>query len=647
MSDKEESPEQAKAALDKVVQKLSTAPDLADDTTEKPAESASTEAASEKNSVAVPKEDAQTEKAVDEIMKMDGDDALQAQDEAAEVPTIMKTSKWERFKNWNAEWWHNPKKRWASIAVIMLVLAGVFAWPLTRYNILGLVLKSSVTVRAVDSKTGAPVSGAKVELSGKTAETQADGKATFKTNMGSGSLSVSKKYYTGYTHGELVQSDKNSFKATLVATGRQVKIKLVNKVTGAGVSGASVTAGGAKTKTDKQGLATLVIPSGADVQAAKITVAGYNTASVTLTADGNLAKNTFSLVPGGKIYFLSNLSGTIDVVKANLDGSDRQTVLAGTGKEDRGSTSLLASRDWKYLALLSKRAGDNASVYLIDTTNNDKLSTIDEGNANFSLVGWSGDRFVYQVTRNTVGFWQANHLAIKSFDPTTGHTLLLDQSQGSGTSANDYITQSFGSPYLMGDQIIYVKNWVATPANASQLGDKQAELDSIGADGSGHKVIKSFSGASGTQINYLLLQTILYEPEGLYLQFSDDTGSSYFKYDDSKVTPDTQLNDANFFETPYPTFLLSPSSNSTFWADQRDGKNTLFTGDQDAKTPKQIASLSDYNAYAWYTDNYVLVSKNSSELYIMGASGGTPLKITDYYKPTINYRGYGGGYGGL
>jgi hypothetical protein len=647
MSDKEESPEQAKAALDKVVQKLSTAPDLADDTTEKPAESASTEAASEKNSVAVPKEDAQTEKAVDEIMKMDGDDALQAQDEAAEVPTIMKTSKWERFKNWNAEWWHNPKKRWASIAVIMLVLAGVFAWPLTRYNILGLVLKSSVTVRAVDSKTGAPVSGAKVELSGKTAETQADGKATFKTNMGSGSLSVSKKYYTGYTHGELVQSDKNSFKATLVATGRQVKIKLVNKVTGAGVSGASVTAGGAKTKTDKQGLATLVIPSGADVQAAKITVAGYNTASVTLTADGNLAKNTFSLVPGGKIYFLSNLSGTIDVVKANLDGSDRQTVLAGTGKEDRGSTSLLASRDWKYLALLSKRAGDNASVYLIDTTNNDKLSTIDEGNANFSLVGWSGDRFVYQVTRNAVGVWQANHQALKSFDPTTGHTLLLDQTQASGNNGNDYVSQSIVSPYLMADQIVYAKNWNATYFNTSQLRGKQAELDSIGADGSGHKTIKSFSGDTDPQLSYLSLQTVLYEPDGLYIQFGDGNDYSYFDYDDGKVSPDTQLNDTNFYDTPYPTFLLSPSGNKTFWGDGRDGKTVLSTGDQDGKAPKQITSLSDYYPYGWFTDSYVLVSKNSSELYIMGKDGGTPLKITDYYKPTINYRGYGGGYGGL
>jgi hypothetical protein len=107
------------------------------------------------------------------------------------------------------------------------------------------------------------------------------------------------------------------------------------------------------------------------------------------------------------------------------------------------------------------------------------------------------------------------------------------------------------------------------------------------------------------------------------------------------------LSQDQFWSTPYPTYLLSPSSNQTFWTDQRDGKNTLFVGDNDAKNQKTIASLSGYNIYGWFTDNYLLVSKSSSELYVMPVAGGTPLKITDYYKPAINYQGYGGGYGGL
>jgi len=79
---------------------------------------------------------------------------------------------------------------------------------------------------------------------------------------------------------------------------------------------------------------------------------------VTVTTD-KVAANQFKLAPVGKVFFLSNAGGKIDVVSTNLDGTDRKVVLAGTGKEDRNNTVLLASSDWKYLALLSLRDGGN------------------------------------------------------------------------------------------------------------------------------------------------------------------------------------------------------------------------------------------------------------------------------------------------
>jgi hypothetical protein len=201
--------------------------------------------------------------------------------------------------------------------------------------------------------------------------------------------------------------------------------------------------------------------------------------------------------------------------------------------------------------------------------------------------------------------------------------------------------------YLIGSQVVYSKGWDAA-FDYYQLNAKQAELDSIGSDGSNHQVIKTFSVGSGTQTSDVGINTEPYEPDGLYIAWTlGGSGTQYYDYEDGKVTADTTMTDDAFYNTPYFTYLLSPSGNQTFWAAQRDGKNTLFTGDDDAKDPKQIASLSDYNAYGWYTDNYLLVSKSSSELYIMPVTGGTPLKITDYYKPAINYQGYGGGYGGL
>ena len=594
-------------------------------------------------------DDGETDKAVDDIMKKDGDDALKAQDEKAEKTTVKKLGAGERFKNAWSNWWGSPRKRWGTIGVLVVVLGVLGGVPFTRYTIAGVVLKGTVTVQALDSKTGEPVSGAAVSLGGKTAETDAAGKAKLQVNAGSKKLVVSKQYYTGVTQSELVTFSSNSYKVNLVALGRQVSIKVVNKLTGKAVANAVVSVQGGNTKTKADGTATVVLPSGATVQEANVSLDGYNTTKVSIFAAGDLAKNTFGVTPAGKLYFLSNLSGKLDVVKTDLDGGSRQTVIAGTGAEDRNSTSLLASRDWKYLALLSKRSNDSsASIFLIDTTQGDKLSTIDEGDANFSLVGWSGDRFIYTVDRNNVQGWQANRQALKSFDPVTGHTLVLDQTQGSGTGNQDYQGQLLYLPYLIGDQVVYAKNWQGY--GNSPLNGKSAELDSIGADGSGHKVVKTFAPdtyMSSFGYDSVSIDMRLYEPGGIYIDFAYNNQGSFYAYEDGKIASSTNVTADTFYQTPYPTYLLSPSGNSVFWSEQRDGKNTLFTGDNAAKSPKQVASLSDYNTYGWFTDDYLLVSKNSSELYVMPTSGGTPYKVTDYYKPNINYQGYGGGYGGL
>lgn len=588
------------------------------------------------------------DKAVDDIVRAEADDELKTQDEASYRPTVMKQGIWERFKNARAAWWGNPRKKWATIAAIVVVLGTVFAVPFTRYTILGLALRAPVTVQVVDSKAGSAVSGVRVAFGGTTAETDAEGKATLRPHTGPKTLQTSKQYYTSNNQQVLVtlSSSHNHFKVKLVALGRQVQVKVTNKITGKAVADAKITAGKSSAKTNQSGLATLILASGATTQSAEVALSGYNSTKVTITASGKLTKNTFAVTPAGELYFLSNRSGTIDVVKTNLDGTARQTVLAGTGSEDLQNTSLLASRDWKYLALLSKRSGDNASVYLIDTTNGDKLSTVDEGNADFSLVGWSGDRLVYKVDRSsTVSNWQANQQAVKSFDPTTGHTLLLDQTQASGTVESDYTKQYFGSVYLMDNQVVYTKNWDGGKNIA--LTDKQPELDTINGDGSNHHTVKTFESTNPVYAAPTV-ETSLYEPNGLYVQFQNDNQTEFYDYEDGKVSADTTMTLDKFYSTPYSTYLLSPSGNQTFWAEERDGKNAMLLGTADAKNPKQAASLSeDYNVYGWYTDNYLLVSKNSSELYVLSTNGGTPLKITDYYKPAINYQGYGGGYGGL
>ncbi len=435
----------------------------------------------------------------------------------------------------------------------------------------------------------------------------------------------------------------------LTATGRQVKISVANLINKKALSDVNISVAGITAKTDNLGQTTVVLPVGQPSQKATLSLDGYNDASVVVkVSDQTIAENNFSLTPVGKVYFLSKLSGKIDVVKTNLDGTDRQTVLAGTGKEDDHGTVLLASRDWKYLALLSRRAGSTPTLYLIDTAN-DSLKTVDEGNVDISLVGWSDNNFVYVLTRNGVQPWQNHGQALKSYNTTSKQLLTLDQTNGQGTNDSDYAQETYGQVYEIGQTVIYEKQWNSPYFNTATIANKTAGIYSIAASGTNAQTLKTFGYSDGKQT---YISSVPYLASQIYYSVIEKDVQSYLVYSSGKLSSKTGIADSfnNYYQNPI-TYLLSPSGNATFWAEERDGKNTLFIGDQNGSSGKQIATLSDYFTYGWYTDDYLLVSKNSSELYIMPKAGVTKdpdaIKITDYHKPAQNFYGYGGGYGGL
>jgi hypothetical protein len=154
--------------------------------------------------------------------------------------------------------------------------------------------------------------------------------------------------------------------------------------------------------------------------------------------------------------------------------------------------------------------------------------------------------------------------------------------------------------------------------------------------------------AAGTTPSYISLDERVKTPNTLTLHFYDGNSDKFYIYANGQVKDDPAGSNDTFFSADYHTYLLSPSGDSTFWSEPRDGKNTLFIGDEGGQGGKQVATLSDYNTYGWFTDSYLLVSKNSSELYIMDNGGKqAPIKISDYHKPALSFPGYGGGYGGF
>jgi hypothetical protein len=237
------------------------------------------------------------------------------------------------------------------------------------------------------------------------------------------------------------------------------------------------------------------------------------------------------------------------------------------------------------------------------------------------------------VNRLDVPFWQPKSYAVKSYSVDTKKVNTIDENQATGTDQYNYKKQLFTNIYITDKGLVYGTYW---PGGIS---GQQQEILTINDDGSGKKVLADYDSA---QIPYL--NAITYEPNGIYFGLA---ASKVVAVEDGALK-DAAISVTDFNQgTFYPTYLVSPASKYTFWYEPRDGKKTLLVGDINGKSSKTILNLGDYTAYGWYSDEYVLVSKNNSELYVLPRDGGTPLKISDYHKPNFNGAGYGYGYGGF
>lgn len=572
----------------------------------------------------------------------------QTSDDSASSALASDSKKPGRLRRILAGYWR--RKKWTlplTVVALLGLLAGV---PVTRYALAAYVVSQPVTVTVTDNTTKKPISSTDVTLEGKAYKTDKDGKVAFKdVKVGNHVLKVSKRYYKDETRQIFVPiSEGVDIAVNLVATGRQVPVVVVNKVSGKPLENVTLASVGTEVKTDKEGKAVIVLPADKADLPIKLSNGGFNELEARIkVTDQTVKENTFALTPSGKVYFLSRQSGKIDVVKTDLDGGNRQVVVQGTGKEEDRNTVLLASRDWKYLALLSKRDSGLAKLYLIETAT-DKMSEMDSGDASFQLSGWSDHDFVYVVNRNKVPVHQANRQAIKSFNADKKQILTLDQSEAGG-SPTVYKTQTFGNFILLKDKLVYTTEWSyadATCYGCTSLNDKSNSIRVVSANAANRKDVKSFEAYKTYS-----LYAIAYEPNEVYISVYygyPENKNLFFEYEaDSGSVKDLKLDGDDLYSLSYPTYLFSPTNKKTAWVEQRDGRQTFFVGDEHGENGKEVAKVDDGQVFGWYGDNYLLLSKKGSELYIMPAEGGTPFKVADYHKPQVTYRGYGGGYGGL
>jgi len=540
-------------------------------------------------------------------------------------------------------WWGNRKRRLAVFCIALLIVLGVlFAIPFTRYEIAGLFVKEQVTVTVVDSATSRPVSGVVVRIDGKETTTGAAGVGTVRVKPGDTKVSLSKQYYQSTSKSFTVPLSQKKLTVPILALGRQVPVKVTDAVSGKPLGGVTISAGTSTSTTDSTGQTVVTVPSEATAQDLSIKADGYNVRQASLTISNNLVDaNTLALTPAGTVYFVSNKSGTIDVVASDLDGSNRRVVLAGTGNES-GPVQFIASPDSRYLALVADRSAraSSSGLYLIDVANNNKMTTIDEANASFSLVGWMGNRLIYTKNRNDLQYWRTGQNSIVSLNAETGtFTTLEQQNATDGSASYNYNATRPGTPILLANEIVYPVTWFSS-FNYGLAGQTQL-LVGIKPDGSGRHIIQDYVIPAGGNVTQLV--TTRSGPNSIYVAARDPLGpptygynSTYAEYKNGSLSP-VNLTAADFAKNHGPYFA-SPAGGAVVWSEIRDGASVLIVGDTSGANGKVVASLKEYSLVSWYSDKCFLLSKDGNELYLFSADGsGAPFKVTDYYSSSYGY----------
>ncbi len=536
---------------------------------------------------------------------------------------------------------HSRKRKLIVALIIVALLVGTFmAVPFLRYGFAGLFVSKQVVLTVVDSANQKPVSDAKVSLGRYDGISDAKGRVVINSvPVGEYTVEVTKKNYkllTGTHTVPILMPTKDTTKK-IQATGRTVTFTFTNAISGQVVAGVAVDIEGSTAVSDDKGVANVVVPIKQAEQAGTAKAEAYNSAEVKVQMKTNDdQKISVKLTPTGKLYFLSKRTGTINVMSADLDGTNQAVVLQGTGKELDGETSLLPSPGWTSLMLIARRDADRAKLYSLNT--NGQLKLVDDADVTYQPIGWVAGRFYYKTVSNSLAGWQNKSETIVSYNAESGQRQEVDSTLGSGTGYYDMVTQHIAAPAIVDGKVVYVKYWNYGTYVAEK--GRSSSIVAVTVEGNIKTVLKEVPATTDIYADATLTKPGVY----VVRLGRPDNSKEYYQYAAGKVAA-AAIDDTAFYNNRV-SYQMSPDGSRAFWAEVRDGKTIAFEASKDLTGGTQV-SATDYAPYGWYTDSYVLYSKNMSELYIApaGSSLDGAHKISDYHK-AAGYQGYGWGAGG-
>ena len=521
------------------------------------------------------------------------------------------------------------RKFWVGLVATILVV-GTAMWFIepTRWWLVNAVgARTSITIMTISPGEGkAKVSQLRnvtVTVDGKTYKTDDKGKLhADSVPFGKVVVTAKKAGYQDVTYNAVLDFDPflhkfggkeaddaaRSIELSMKATGIPVAFKLVDFLSGKPVTTGEFTIGDTVAKPDDQGLVSLKIPG---TDASKVTVStNFGGTYADKKFDVTLGSSdvpTITVVPGGKHYFVSKRSGVLTVYSSNLDGSDVQVIVTGTGQET-DATAFAVSPDGKYGILSSSRDGArNAKldmlqrIYVVDLTSK-QISRVDEG-ITVSFADWSGDTLIYTTTTydSTTNKYPT---ALRSVDAASKRVYNFE--------ASDYISVS-----TVGfDKVLYQKY-----TNSGSDVAISPVLREAGVNGSTAKTL----GEKTDYDSYLQLDF----DRVAFKTAQDQAWHEYNLNTDQLKTisqPSTGSNTIQYLNT------ANNDGSKRLMIDRVDGKYTLIVKDTATGSLTPLYGAGGLGGpIRWIGDVIVYRVVNNQETadYAVSLNGGQPKKITD------------------
>ncbi|HKX24353.1 MAG TPA: hypothetical protein VJM46_03875 [Candidatus Saccharimonadales bacterium] len=519
------------------------------------------------------------------------------------------------------------------VGLIVIGLALWFVQPTRWWLVNAFGARNTLTITTIAPGEGkakvSQLGNVAVTVDGKSYKTDAQGKLTVPSvPYGKVSVTAKKAGYQDVSYGVTLDQDPflhkfggqetddaaRKVELSLKATGIPVAFKVVDAFSGKPVNVGEFTIGDIVAKPDDQGLVSVKIPGTDD---AKVTVSAtfggkYVDQKFDVALDDTATPNVktmpeIKVVPGGKHYFVSKRDGKLTVYSSNLDGSDVQPIVAGTGQET-DSIAFAVSPDGKYGVLSSSRDGARNSkqdmlqrIYVVDLTTK-QITKVDEGYS-VAFADWSGGTLVYTTT---------SYEATGNNYPTTLRSV--------DTSSKRVYNFETADSIIVGtvafDKVVYQK------------------YVNSGPDAAISPILRA------SPVNAASIKTLGEKTDyGAYLQLDFDRIA--YKTGQDQAWHEYNLN------TDQTKSIAQPSSGSNtiqylstaegdgskrLLIDRVDGKYTLFVKDMSNGAVAPLYGADGLGGpISWLGDVIIYRVVNSQETadYAISLNGGKPIKITD------------------